>query len=133
MTKGTHIFPYIQIGNYHRPIIPLFLRVQDITVEYHVLVDSGADFNLFHTGLAGIFGIDLEYADTERISGIGGDVIAYPFLIDIGVEQHTFFRTPALLTPDLPMSYGIVGQVGFFDKFSVEFTYETKNIALTAL
>ncbi len=133
MTKGTHLFPYIQIGNYHRPIIPLFLRVQDITVEYHVLVDSGADFNLFHTDIAEIFGIDLEHADTERISGIGGEVTAYPFLFEMSLDQHTFSRSPALLSSDLPMSYGIVGQVGFFDKFSVEFTYKTKQIALTAL
>ena len=133
MTNGVHIFPYIQFGTYHRPIIPLFLRVREITVEYHVLVDSGADFNLFHTDVARIFGIDLEHADTERISGIGGDVTAYPYLFEMSIDRHTYFRAPVLLSPDLSMSYGIVGQVGFFDKFSVEFTYETKNIALTAL
>ncbi len=133
MTKATRVFPYIQFGKYHRPIIPLFLRVREITVEYHVLVDSGADFNLFHTDVAGIFGIDLEHADTERIAGVGGEVIAYPYLFEMSIDQHTYFRAPVLLSHDLPMSYGIVGQVGFFEKFSVEFTYETKNIALTAL
>ena len=133
MTNGTHIFPYVKIGEYHRPIIPLFLRFHDITIEYHSLVDSGADFNLFHTGLADIFDLDLKHADTERISGIGGDVIAYPFLFDMSIDQETFFRVPVLLSPNLPMSYGIVGQVGFFDKFIVEFTYDFKQVSLAAL
>src|SRR2546423_10537564 len=127
MTNGTHIFPYIQFGNYHRPIIPLFLRVREITVEYHVLVDSGADFNLFHTDIAEIFGIDLEHADTERISGIGGEATGYPLLFLMSPDKNTLSPPPALLSSSLSMSHGIVGQVGIFDKVSGAFTYETHN------
>ena len=134
MSDGTRLFPYLKIGAYHRPIIPLFLRYKEITIEYHALVDSGADFNLFHADLAGIFGIPLEHADQERISGVGGDAIAYQHIFDISIDQHTFFPAPVLLSPDITLnSYGIVGQVGFFNKFIVEFTYQTKQIALTAL
>ncbi len=101
--------------------------------QYHALIDSGADFNLFPADLAVIFGIQLGRSNTERISGIGGDATAYPYIFDIGVDQHTLFRAPVLLSPDISLNYGIVGQAGFFDQFIVEFTYQTKQIALTAL
>jgi len=134
MSNGTHTFPYIQFGKYHLPIIPLFLRYRDITIEYHALVDSGADFTLFHADVADIFGINLERAKKESVSGIGGDAIAYQCIFDISLDQRTFFPAPVLLSPDITLDrYGIVGQVGFFNKFVVEFTYEAKQIALTSL
>lgn len=39
MSDGSHLFPYLKIGAYHRPIIPLFLRYKEITIEYHALVE----------------------------------------------------------------------------------------------
>ena len=72
MSGGVHTFPYFQLGKFYRPIIPLFLRYRDITITYHALVDSGADFNLFHADVADIFDIDMEHAKRERVSGIGG-------------------------------------------------------------
>ena len=48
-------FEYIRAGLWYRPIIPVTLRYGKQEVSYLALIDSGADFNIFHSDIASIF------------------------------------------------------------------------------
>ena len=45
-------FDYIKAGLWYRPIIPVTLRFNKIEFSYLALIDSGADFNIFHADIA---------------------------------------------------------------------------------
>ena len=42
----------------YRPIIPVYIRNKNKEVGYEVLIDSGADYCIFHSDIAAIIGID---------------------------------------------------------------------------
>lgn len=41
-------FNYSKAGIWYRPIIPVTLKFNKIEFRYLALLDSGADFNIFH-------------------------------------------------------------------------------------
>src|SRR5258708_2158156 len=75
-------FKYIKIGSYYRPLIPIALRDDDKIIDFHALIDSGADFNLFPGHIADILEIDLRHGKSEKIGGVAGSAKAYPYALD---------------------------------------------------
>jgi len=125
-------FKYVKIGSYLRPIIPITLRNEKITFDYLALIDSGADFNIFHGELAAILNIDLKRLKTMQFGGINKDTqgVGYYSVIEIGLKGG-FFNTPVVFSYDISDSgYGILGQQGFFNLFKVKFDFAAKNIQL---
>ena len=45
-------FDYIKAGLWYRPIIPVTLKLNNVEFNYLALIDSGADFNIFHADIA---------------------------------------------------------------------------------
>lgn len=130
MTVHRLHFPYIKSGAHFRPIIPIQVRYNNILIEYVALIDSGADFNLFPGEIADTLGIKLDYLRSESIGGISGSAKGYPYTLELGIGD-TFYRTTVIFSYDIALrSFGILGQVGFFDKFDIEFSQRKKNVQL---
>ncbi len=123
----------------YRPIIPVHLCSIDLSkrVQYYTLLDTGADFNLFHSDLAEIVGInDFRKGNMQVIFGIEGEGIKTYFqdiIIEIGgwkFRAYSGFTDFDGKKGKDKMPYGILGQKGFFDLFKVIFDYSKLEIEL---
>ncbi len=122
-------FSYKKIGSYYRPIIDIKLKHEDKEVNYAVLLDSGSDFNIFHSDVAKLLGIDTSRLKTVTFGGVkkGVQCIGYSAGLEIEVNGITF-NAGVLFSSDISdAGYAIVGQRGFFEHFTVIFDYEKKE------
>lgn len=56
-----------------RPVIPVILEDRDKKVGYRTLIDSGADYNIFHAAVGEILGLDVQSGRKEIFGGISGE------------------------------------------------------------
>ncbi len=125
-------FEYKKIGNFWRPIIPVTLKHNKKEFKYVALLDSGADFNIFHSELTAVLDIDLTKLPKSTFGGINKGMrgVMQMTVVEIGVDDYTF-NAPVYFSSDIsPDGYGIVGQQGFFDKFKILFNLEARKIEL---
>lgn len=126
-------FSYIKTGIWHRPIIPVTLRFKNIELRYLALLDSGADFNIFHGEIAKILKINLpKLKNPMAFSGIkeGATGKGYFTTIDIGINDR-YTNTPVVFSNDISSDgYGILGQQGFFNHYKISFNYLAKEIVI---
>src|SRR3989338_5442240 len=125
-------FEYKKIGNFWRPILPVTLKHNKKELKYIALLDSGADFNIFHSDIAMVLDIDLTKLSKSSFSGINKGVRAtmQMTIIEIGIDNYTF-NAPVYFSSDIsPDGYGIVGQLGFFNKFKITFNFDKRKIEL---
>lgn len=115
----------------YKPVIPIELVYQNTEYKYEALIDSGADFCIFHSDIGRVLGIPVEKGEVETFGGIGGlpmKSFAHPIKIRIGGHE---LRTQARFSPEIaPFGFGVLGQIGLFDKFVVKFDYQKKSIEL---
>lgn len=128
-----YTFNYVKTGLWYRPIIPVTIKFNKIEFNYLALLDSGADFNIFHADIAKIFKIDLsKLKNPVNFSEINGKGFGYFTAVDIGVGSN-FINTPVVFSNDISDNgYGILGQQGFFNKYKIEFDYVGRGINLTS-
>jgi len=126
-----HKFSYAKTGIWYRPIIPVTLRYNKIEFNYLALLDSGADFNIFHADVAKILKIDLsKQKNFMEFSGIkqGAKGKGYFFSIDVGANDQ-FKNTTVIFSNDISQDgYGILGQQGFFNNYKINFDYSKHEI-----
>ena len=125
-------FEYKKIGNFWRPILPVTLKHNKKELKYIALLDSGADFNIFHSDIAMVLDIDLTKLSKSSFSGINKGVrgTMQMTIIEIGIDNYTF-NAPVYFSSDIsPDGYGIVGQLGFFNKFKITFNFDKRKIEL---
>ncbi|MBU4299369.1 hypothetical protein KJ636_04965 [Patescibacteria group bacterium] len=123
-------FPYLKQPNFlnpqklwiSRPIIPIRISYKNNFLNISALIDSGADFCLFHSEIGRKLGFEIEKGKPLKFFGIEGSSInAYLHSVEIqiiGVERSVII--PVAFTE----SFGVVailGQVGFFDNFRIKF------------
>jgi len=96
------------------------------------LVDSGADFCMFDGALSSALDLDLSPLQQIKLSGINGSAVGYVAHLEIGVHDH-FIPVPVIFSFDFsPVGFGgIIGQVGFFDAFKIQFDRFSKVFHLT--
>ncbi|MEK7186511.1 MAG: hypothetical protein AAB675_04065 [Patescibacteria group bacterium] len=125
-------FEYIRAGLWYRPIIPVTLRYGKQEVSYLALIDSGADFNIFHSDIASIFNIDLSKLKKVPFSGINKSTNkqAEGSFVELDLEVGGMnSKCMVLFSSDIsPDGYGILGQQGFFNNFYVAFNLKDKII-----
>ena len=123
------VFPYREIGidpRIFRPLIPITLIYQKRFAQTAALLDSGADYNLFHGDVATYLGITLTSGTKRRIQGIKGSIYGYEHKISLRVDTHTY-KTSIIFSNQIPdNALAVLGNTGFFDHFSVEFNYPQK-------
>jgi hypothetical protein len=76
--------------------------------------------------------LDLTQLEQIKLSSVAGSAIGYLAHIEIGMND-TFFPVPAVFSFDFsPKGFGgIIGQVGFFDTFKIQFDRASKQLQLT--
>ena len=106
--------PFPQRCSALRPAIPITLVNGDKKVRYFALIDSGADFCIFHAEIGEQIGLGIESGKKLQFFGIdGARQTAYFHHIEIEVGGHRF-PCYAGFSMDLgSLPYGILGQVGF--------------------
>lgn len=114
-----------------RPVIPIEVSYNDISVPYEVLVDSGADLCIFDAQIAEILRIDLKKGEERRVSGITGVDESY-FLHKVAISVGGWeYQIEVGFLPQMgSFGYGVVGQKGFFDIFVVKFDLIKEEIEL---
>ncbi len=130
-------FPYKKYGKETiRPVIPITLVKHGRKIKYEVLVDSGADFCLFHADIGELLGLDVPKGKPKEVFGVGGKASLY-YVHKITIEVGGWpYEIEAGFMPDVSgklMSHGLVGQKGFFEYFSVVFNHYKEQIELKSV
>jgi hypothetical protein len=126
-------FKYKEYGDALRPVIPIVLKHKGKRLRYEVLVDSGSDYCFFDAEAGEAIGITRENSELKEVFGVGGKISIYhTHEVTVGVGEKSF-KIRAGFMPNLGghiVSYGIVGQKGFFDKFIVKFDLIKEEVEL---
>lgn len=113
-----------------RPIIPIDLKHGNRGVHYEVLVDSGADICIFDSEIGELLGLDIISGEEQFVTGVTGVPEKYYIhTITISVGGHKYEIDAGFMKRPTD-SYGIVGQKGFFEFFSVKFIYTKQKIEI---
>jgi len=115
-----------------KPIVPVIAKKDETFVIYDALVDSGADFSIFHAEVGEALGLDVPSGDKRYFAGVeksNGKVGAEAFLHKITISVQGFgvheIKTLIAFSYDInDNGYGILGQKGFFEHFPVKFDYK---------
>lgn len=111
-----------------RPIIPVTVRNPRTkqSIRYFGLVDSGADSCIFAGEIAELIGLDIATGRRLSVSGVveGEQRPFYLHQVEVEIGGWTKLTTVGFM-PDLSNNgHGLLGQSGFFDRFSfVKFEY----------
>lgn len=116
-----------------RPVIEIIVKSDIEKLPYYVLVDSGADFCLFHAEIAEALGISVDTGEVGVVKGIDGECSSYylhKVKIDVGgcEKEIEVGFLPTIAGKTFP--YGVVGQKGFFEHFLVSFNLLKQEIEL---
>lgn len=117
-----------------RPIIPLTILYQSRLVQYQALLDSGADYNVFHADIADYLGIKLTKGRAIKISGIGGDSIkGYLHHVNLKVG-NILFSSSIVFSRQIPdQAIAVLGNQGLFNHFIVTFNLKDNHISLNKI
>ena len=115
-----------------RPVIPIQIIHQKTIVFYEVLIDSGADFNIFSSDIAEILGIDITKGELGEVAGITGESrTLYFHYLNLRVGGKLFKNVRVGFLDNMgDYAYGVAGQKGFFDIFIVKFDLAKKEVEL---
>jgi hypothetical protein len=115
-----------------RPIIPVILIYKKGMVGYEALIDSGADFNVFHSEIAQILDIDYKRGKKRQIFGLGNQEInGYECDVEIKLQGFPKFESSVVFSNQIPPhSFGVLGNKGFFGHFEIKFDYALRSIEI---
>lgn len=117
-----------------RPVVPITVKYQDQQIDYLALIDSGADFCIFHAEIGEYLGIDIRRGKKLEFFGVTGDkkeaYFHYVIIIVGGHEKECYSGFSHDFGRDR-MPYGILGQRGFFNTFKVMMDYNKNRIELS--
>lgn len=128
LSRGSDFFGFSIL----RPIIPVTAKVGNIEVSYAALIDSGADFCIFHGEIGELLGLNVRQGKSERFGGIQTGLSAEAFLHEITLSIGGWnYKAVIGFSYDIaPQGYGILGQKGFFGLFIVKFDLTKEEIEL---
>jgi len=130
-------FPLNQRSEYFgtstlKPIIPVTIINNGEKIRYDALVDSGADFNIFHAEIGEGIGIDVISGEPIAFGGIQAMTGAQGYFHEVELEigGHRF-TSRAVFSYDIAKhGHGVLGQKGFFEFFKVLFEYKKDRIEI---
>jgi len=117
-----------------RPVVPIALINGSQRVRNLALIDSGADYCIFHAEIGEQIGIDIDSGKRLSFFGTGGqEQSAFFHDIKLEVGGHEISCFAGFLRELESLPYGILGQIGFFDNFKITFDYEKEKIELQSV
>lgn len=113
-----------------RPVVPIEVCFNSLSVPYEVLIDSGADVCIFDSDIADILGINILKGIRGEVSGVTG-VPEYYYVHKVTIIINGMkYKTDIGFMKLRNQAFGIVGQKGFFDKFIVKFDLQKEEIEI---
>ncbi len=114
-----------------RPVIQIDFDSSSRGFGYFVLVDSGADYCLFHATIGEQLGLDIKKGTPLTFYGTSGEPQkAYFHKITFKIGGHEYTTSAGFSYDMEKLAYGILGQDGFFDQWTVKFEYHKENVEL---
>jgi len=105
-----------------RSMVPIRLFAKSRFAQVLALVDSGADYSLFHTDYAEALVLTTDIGDHAKIRGIAGkDIIAQFHTVElqvIGFPERIKTRVGFTESPGVD---AILGQTDFFMRYNIKF------------
>lgn len=115
-----------------RPVMPIEIIYKSRSVQYEVLVDSGADLCIFDAQIGEILAIDIANGHRQEVAGItGAKEIYYLHKVTVKVGGWPYEIDAGFLPNIARLGYGVVGQKWFFENFVVKFDLRKEEIELT--
>lgn len=115
-----------------RPVIRIGLVGKNKKIYHHeVLIDSGADHNMFHAETGELIGLDVKSGEAIEFWGVTGEkqkAYFHRIGIEIGGHRHQVYCGFVYNFKNL--TYGILGQDDFFKLYAVEFDLSKERIEL---
>jgi hypothetical protein len=114
-----------------RPVIQIDFETPTGNFGYLVLIDSGADYCIFHASVGEQLGLDIKSGKLLTFWGTSGEpqkAYFHETTFKIGGISHT---CNVGFSYDIEkLAYGLLGQDGFFNKWKVKFEYQKENIEI---
>ena len=99
--------------------------------HFRPMVDSGAGVNIFPGEVGQTLGLDIKRGGEQEIEAINGEVFkSYRHEIVLEVGGWKFNSFACFAERDV---FPVLGRDGFFDLFSIKFTYPKAEIELKSL
>lgn len=97
------------------------------------LVDSGADFCVFHANIGEAIGIDVRSGVPHNFGGVASrENVSFLHEVELALEDFTTIDTRVAFSYELTDPYkGFLGQRGFFDHFKITFRYSNHSFSLS--
>jgi hypothetical protein len=116
-----------------RPVVEIIVFRNKMFAAYPVLIDSGADYNIFHGDLFTALGGKLTSGRKRRIVGLGDQPLkGYEHKIELKLPGGLKYTTQAIFSNQIPdHAFGVLGQEGFFDQHKVTFQYGKKIVSIS--
>ena len=114
-----------------RPVIQIDLDGVSVKFGYLVLIDSGADYCIFHAQIGELLGLDIKSGKPLVFHGTSGEpqtAYFHEITFKIGGFSH---KCEVGFSDDMKkLPYGLLGQDGFFDRWIVKFEHHKENVEL---
>ncbi len=114
-----------------RPVIKIDFETNNGTFGYFVLIDSGADYCIFHATIGEQLGLKITDGKELTFYGTSGEpqkAYFHKVSFKVGGNKHEADVGFSYEMEKLP--YGLLGQYGFFEKWIVKFEYHKETIEL---
>lgn len=117
-----------------RPVIQIDFESPKGNFAYLVLIDSGADYCIFHSIVGEQLGLDIKKGKELIFYGTSGKpqkAYFHKVSFKIGGSSH---ECDVGFSYDMEkLAYGLLGQYGFFNKWTVRFEYHKENVEIKAI
>ena len=115
-----------------RPVVQIDLvNKNGDSFGYDVLIDSGADYCLFHASIGQQLGLDIKKGKALGFYGTSGRMqTAYFHEITFSLQGKSITTLVGFSSGIESMSVGLLGEYGFFDRFVITFQLEKKIISI---
>jgi hypothetical protein len=100
------------------PVVEIALAYNDLTRTALALIDSGSTFSLFSRELADVLGIEVLQGRAQKLSTLGGPLLAYGHEIGIEITPNLHYKTEVLFS-EYPIPRNLLGHSGFLDHVAV--------------
>lgn len=112
-----------------KPIVPIYLFHEKSFIRLEALIDSGADFSVFHSEVADVLRIPWNKGTPNNFVGITGATgLVYFHTLKLKIGDSTKLISCGFSEDLSEESYCILGQEGFFENFKVNFNLHSESI-----
>lgn len=123
--------PFLNKKSALRPVIQIDFDAPRGSFGYLVLIDSGADYCIFHATIGEQLSLDIKSGKPLTFFGTSGEPQkAYFHKIKFKVGGHEHCCEVGFSYDMEKLAYGLLGQDGFFDQWNIKFEYTKENVDL---